>query len=142
MKTKIIIITATTLLSASSALAQTPIVTFASGGAGERYNTLCNAIKVEMDRSAEIDCQETGGSYANADLLASGKADAALIQANVRQVYRRTPASRCRSSFSAKPTRRWRSSSVPKTSTSGTSTTWLTTPRPWLRSAGTTAAIR
>lgn len=87
MKTKIIIITATTLLGTSVALAQTPIVTFASGGAGERYNTLCNAIKVEMDRSAEIDCQETGGSYANADLLASGKADAALIQANVRQVY-------------------------------------------------------
>ena len=87
MKTIAIVITATTLLSASAALAQTPTITFASGSVGERYNNLCEAIKIQMDRSAEVDCKQTGGSYANADLLASGQADAALLQANVRQVW-------------------------------------------------------
>jgi TRAP transporter TAXI family solute receptor len=87
MKTVTIIITATTLLSASAALAQTPMLNFASGSAGERYNNLCEAIKIQMDRSAEVDCKQTGGSYVNAELLATGQADAGLLQANVRQVW-------------------------------------------------------
>jgi TRAP transporter TAXI family solute receptor len=81
---------AATMLS-GPALAQTaPTVRIATGSVGERYNGLCagdSGIRQQMDRSATVECLETGGSYANADMLAKGEADAALVQANVRSFW-------------------------------------------------------
>jgi TRAP-type uncharacterized transport system substrate-binding protein len=74
------------------ALAQTlPSVVIATGDEGERYNRLCAddraGIKKQMDRSANVECKVTGGSYQNADLLDAGQVDAALLQANVKPYW-------------------------------------------------------
>jgi TRAP-type uncharacterized transport system substrate-binding protein len=89
--TKLISLAVATTMISGPALAQTaPTVRIATGSVGERYNGLCagdSGIRQQMDRSATLECLETGGSYANADMLAKGEADAALIQANVRSFW-------------------------------------------------------
>ena len=68
-----------------------PTVVIATGGEGERYNRLCasdpGGIRKQMDRSANVECKVTGGSYENADLLDAGQVDAALLQANVKPFW-------------------------------------------------------
>lgn len=84
------IITATLIAATLSfpALAQDrPVIRIATGGEGEPYNNLCQSVKERMERTADIQCIATGGSYQNSGLLADGAVEAAIVQANVPQFW-------------------------------------------------------
>ncbi len=92
MKPTIAVLTVVLSTVPASAFAQqqtrtVPVVNFGAGLPGERYDTLCQGTKGEMDRSAEVNCVNAGGSYGNATGLSKGELNAALLQANVRQAW-------------------------------------------------------